>query len=159
MEDKIVMFDILEGGCYDKMFDVNRRVVDTIGISPALNTCSGGGRQTKIVVEDKIVVYDTLEGGVWKNRFGQVKRILEPTGLSATLDTCGGGGTEVKVHDEYRIRKLTPQECWRLMGMTDEDFFKCVDAGISNSQLYKQAGNSIVVQVLEHLFTSLFKDR
>lgn len=55
----------------------------------------------------------------------------------------------------YRIRKLTPKECWRLMGFTDEDVDKAVVAGISNAQLYKQAGNSIVVQVLEGIFKQM----
>jgi len=56
----------------------------------------------------------------------------------------------------YRIRKLTPKECFRLMGFMDEDFNKCQDAGISNSQLYKQAGNSIVVNVLMAIFGQLY---
>ena len=55
----------------------------------------------------------------------------------------------------YRIRKLTPLECFRLMGFTDEEFYKA-QAVNSNSQLYKQAGNSIVVDVLYHLFKNLF---
>ena len=53
-----------------------------------------------------------------------------------------------------RIRKLTPKECWRLMGFNDTDFEKA-EAVNSNSQLYKQAGNSIVVDVLEAIFTNL----
>ena len=57
-----------------------------------------------------------------------------------------------------RIRKLTPKECWRLMGFDDEDVDKCIKAGISNAQLYKQAGNSIVVNVLEAIFKELFKE-
>lgn len=52
------------------------------------------------------------------------------------------------------IRKLTPRECWRLMGFTDEDFDKA-QAVNSNTQLYKQAGNSIVVNVLECIFENL----
>lgn len=56
---------------------------------------------------------------------------------------------------DFRIRKLTPLECWRLMGFSDEDFNKAKNAGISNSQLYKQAGNSIVVNVLEGILGSL----
>ena len=52
----------------------------------------------------------------------------------------------------YRIRKLTPKECWRLMGFTDKDVYRAVAVGMSNAQLYKQAGNSIVVQVLEAIF-------
>ena len=56
--------------------------------------------------------------------------------------------------DNLRIRKLTPRECFRLMGFDDEDFEKA-EAVNSDTQLYKQAGNSIVVDVLEHLFTNL----
>ena len=54
-----------------------------------------------------------------------------------------------------RIRKLTPKETWRLMGFDDEDVDKAKAAGVSNAQLYKQAGNSIVVDVLEKIFTNL----
>lgn len=57
----------------------------------------------------------------------------------------------------YRIRKLTPKECMRLMGVKDEDTQKMKDAGISDSQLYKMAGNSIVVNVLEGIFTQMFR--
>ena len=59
------------------------------------------------------------------------------------------------VVNEYRIRKLTPLECYRLMGFDDEDFYKA-SALNSNSQLYKQAGNSICVNVLEEIFKNLF---
>jgi DNA (cytosine-5)-methyltransferase 1 len=48
---------------------------------------------------------------------------------------------------QYRIRKLTPKECWRLMDFTDEDFEKAAEVN-SNTQLYKQAGNSIIRNVL-----------
>ena len=57
----------------------------------------------------------------------------------------------------YRIRKLTPKECWRLMGFSDEDFEKAKNAGVSNTQLYKQAGNSIVVDVLYYIFKNLYE--
>lgn len=55
-----------------------------------------------------------------------------------------------------RIRKLTPRECWRLMGFSDEDYDKA-EAVNSNTQLYKQAGNSIVVPVLESIFRQLME--
>lgn len=55
-----------------------------------------------------------------------------------------------------RIRKLSPLETWRLMGFDDEDFFRAKAAGISDSQLYRQAGNSIVVNVLEFILSELF---
>lgn len=56
--------------------------------------------------------------------------------------------------NNLRIRKLTPKECWRLMGFEDTDFEKS-EAVNSNTQLYKQAGNSIVVSVLENIFSQL----
>lgn len=57
-----------------------------------------------------------------------------------------------------RIRKLTPKTCWRLMGCKDDDFEKAKAAGISDSRLYQLAGNSIVVNVLEGIFTQLFRE-
>ena len=56
----------------------------------------------------------------------------------------------------YRIRKLTPKECWRLMGWQDEQFHKA-EAVNSNTQLYKQAGNGIVVPVLEAIFKQMLR--
>lgn len=57
----------------------------------------------------------------------------------------------------YRIRKLTPLEAWRLMGIDDEDFYKAKASGMSDSQLYKQAGNAIVVDVLYYIFKQFIK--
>lgn len=70
--------------------------------------------------------------------------------VAQTLTTSCNQG----VVNNYRIRKLTPKECWRLMGFDDEDFEKASQVN-SNAQLYKQAGNSIVVQVLEVIFREL----
>ena len=61
-----------------------------------------------------------------------------------------------KVLNDLRIRKLTPKECWCLMGFDDEDFYKA-EAVNSNSQLYKQAGNSIVVDVIVKIYEKLFE--
>ena len=66
-----------------------------------------------------------------------------------------------KVYGEssnFRIRKLTPKECFRLMGFYDEDHAKAEQVN-SNSQLYKQAGNSIVVDVLEEIFCQIFNEK
>lgn len=65
---------------------------------------------------------------------------------------------QVRGHQEihYRIRKLTPRECFRLMGVDDASIDKIQGAGISNSQQYKMAGNSIVVDTLYHLFRKMF---
>ena len=87
-------------------------------------------------------------------------RIYDPDGLAPTLNTCSGGGLEPKFVDrscvDVRIRKLTPRECFRLMGFADDDFDKI--KGISNSQIYKMAGNSIVVNVLTEIFKELFNN-
>jgi len=64
----------------------------------------------------------------------------------------------VLLKNNLRIRKLTPKECWRLMGFSDEDFEKASQIPLSNTQLYKQAGNSIVVNVLEKIFKKLFEE-
>ena len=101
----------------------------------------------------------SLTGGKWEKMYEQSRRVYDPEGLSPTLHTCGGGNQEIKVAvmDEKKKRsnrKLTPLECWRLMGFDDEDFRKA-EAVNSNSQLYKQAGNSIVVNVLEGILKQL----
>lgn len=57
---------------------------------------------------------------------------------------------------KYRIRRLTPRECFRLMGMREEDIDKLLASGISESQLYKLAGNSIVEDVLFYIFGQMF---
>lgn len=75
-------------------------------------------------------------------------------GISPSLTAAmgmGGGQTPLIPDCQYRIRKLTPLECWRLMGFSDEDFCKAEEVN-SNSQLYRQAGNSIVKNVLMAIF-------
>ena len=78
------------------------------------------------------------------------------TNLSPTLTTNKGEGIKILQNNDYRIRKLTPLECWRLMGFRDMDYYAVKSVGISDAQLYKQAGNSIVVTVLEAIFRNLF---
>ena len=60
----------------------------------------------------------------------------------------------MEANKKYRIRKLTPRECWRLMDFDDEDFNAAEEVN-TNTQLYKQAGNSIVVAVLEAIFKEM----
>lgn len=67
----------------------------------------------------------------------------------------GGGHVPMPVYSSLRIRKLTPLECWRLQGFTDEQFYKAKDSGVSNSQLYKQAGNSVTVNVVDAIVKCL----
>lgn len=123
-------------------------------------------------------VYSDLEEQLFTED-GNIKRYIDSDivdefkeGQMATTSFPNGYGHGPRTHDEsiclncidkpsvkhnLRIRKLTPKECWRLMGFDDEDFEKAAKVN-SNSQLYKQAGNSIVVNVLENIFKELFKE-
>lgn len=125
-------------------------VFDPNGISPCV--CVG----CHISPQKIIQVGNIVKTGQFDNP--QRGRIYDPDGLAPTLNTVSGGGLEPKIFETkpyVRIRKLTPRECFRLMGFTDDDFDKI--KGISNSQLYKMAGNSIVVNVLTEIFKELFK--
>lgn len=87
-------------------------------------------------------------------------RVYSPEGVARTLMGSGGNNNDKAgqyLMSNLRIRKLTPKECFRLMGFDDADFEKA-QAVNSNTQLYKQAGNSIVVDVLEELFCMMFDE-
>lgn len=90
----------------------------------------------------------------------QPNRIHSDYGIHPALSASEVSGRYNIMGDstEFRIRKLTPLECWRLMGISDEDFYKAESVN-SNSQLYKQAGNAIIVPVLEGIFSKLFKSK
>lgn len=77
----------------------------------------------------------------------QAGRIYDSDGISPCLDTCQGGCRMPKIENIGRIRKLTPRECFRLQGFPDE-YFDRAAAVCSDSQLYKQAGNSVTVNVI-----------
>lgn len=121
------------------------RIYSPSGCSPALNTCGGGGLEPKIVI-----------GSTQKNAYVGSCENYSPC-LTSAMGM--GGGQIPMLSDNIRIRKLTPRECWRLMGFTDIEFESAQLSGISNTQLYKQAGNSIVVNVLVAIFKELFNDR
>ena len=117
-------------------------------ICPTLTTMKGGHREPKI-----------LQIAKTECKFDQESRVYGANGISPTLAARDfKSPKKIYINEKYRIRKLTPLECWRLMAFTDEDFYKAKNAGISNSQLYKQAGNSIVVKVLEGIFKNLLID-
>ena len=107
-----------------------------------------------VVVEKKIKYEEPLEREGWHN---MNKIVLNPEGISTTINAQSNNSLQKIKEPSLRIRKLTPLECWRLMGFDDQDFYKAQSVGISNTQLYKQAGNSIVVNVLERIFNNLFK--
>lgn len=149
------------------------------GLAPTLDTMQGGYRQPCIEIREKTKrgYKEAYEGdGVYSNRHHQKRGVVvsEPKIIRVGKTKSGGQRSEIisgegissclsatdykqpkQIENNLRIRKLTPLECFRLMGFDDEDFNKIT--GISNTQLYKQAGNSIVVDVLKHLFIELLK--
>lgn len=159
--------------------------VNKSGVSPTVTTRPESFKTAILIVDDPIV-YDGFNAAIRKDsscvgtitgncakdlkRNGQgiiemTKQYSRPHGFnkggvsesdifpavrcSSTEDGNNG------IVDGIRVRKLTPKECWRLMGFDDESFSRA-EKKVSNSQLYKQAGNSIVVDVLMAIFKSLF---
>ena len=131
------------------------RVYSADGISPTLNTCNSGDRQPKIV-EPFIVASRGRNPQNPSDRTpgNHVEQRLEPNseGICNTLTSVQKDN--LVLEPTYRIRKLTPRETWRLMDFTDEDYEKA-EAVNSNTQLYKQAGNSIVKAVLMAIFNQM----
>lgn len=131
------------------------RIYSLEGISPTLNTGGGGGLEPKIVVKEatKKGYAEAYEGDSinFEQPNSKTRRGRVGKQVAQTLNTSP---QQAVVESSLRIRKLTPKECFRLMGFEDEDFYK-VEKVNSNTQLYKQAGNSIVVNVLEAMFENL----
>ena len=154
------------------------RIYSTDGCSPTLNTCGGGSHEPKILQvgrinssQDGVVVSDEgvspthtaghgnmpkvlKVGNVNPSGNGMNGNVFSDNGLSPTLTTNKGEGN--KILSNLRIRKLTPKECFRLMGFNDSDY-EAASKVVSNSQMYKQTGNSIVVDVLYYILVELYK--
>lgn len=152
----------LTGGVWDNQIDRSRRVYSTEYISPVLTTCGGGGTEVKIAVWDgynqSVRADSETVGTLTRNCGGDLKRngqgiISYQDGIDGVIEDQINVAVENRfLEPQYRIRKLTPLECLRLMGFDDEDYKKLKAIGMSDSQIYKQAGNSIVVNVLEKIF-------
>lgn len=119
---------ILIAGKLPGNHDQNSRVYDTNGLAPTLSTMQGGGQEPKII-----------QRGHGYNQGGEHD-------IAPTL-TRNSYQENNYLSDGFRIRKLTPRECWRLQGFPDWAFDKAQEVN-SNSQLYKQAGNSVTVNVI-----------
>lgn len=157
-------------------YDSNKRIYKSSGISPTLNSMSGGWREPKIIddtyrnrepreynrvsptlrssrsglkVEEPFVVASRGRG-----EKGDTLQHAEPRtdGVTNTITTVQ---KDNYIFSSAKIRKLTPMECWRLMGFYDEDFKKAKASGVSDHQLYRQAGNSIVVDILQAILKNL----
>ena len=133
-----------------------RRVYGTDGLSPTLNTMQGGNRQPKVLVREatKKGYAEAVDGDSinLEQPNSKIRRGRVGKQVAQTLNTAP---QQAVVEPSLRIRKLTPKECFRLMGFDDADIDVLIENGISNTQLYKQAGNSIVVNVLEAILDNL----
>ena len=120
------------------------RTLDSSGVSPTLTTRPDGFK-TAIL---PIITPDRVK----KSQNGRVmKEDGEPMFTLTSSDIHG-------IYNGHRIRKLTPLECWRLQGFSDEQFDKAQQAGLSNSQLYKQAGNAVTVNVVKYIVDYLLEE-
>lgn len=173
------------GNVYGEQFGTGYagNVWDKEAISPTLMTMQGGGRQPHIMCGIDKSVNDTKQieyancitaredrgisnrksegtavlqvvGNVNPSGNGMNGNVFSEDGLAPTLTTNKGEGN--KILTGIRIRKLTPKECFRLMGFSDSAY-DAASKVVSNSQLYKQSGNSIVVDVLYYILVELYK--
>ena len=118
------------------------------------------------VQKDNLVVEPKLVGGIgeinWGKQYHQGNRIYDSEEIAMCLNSqpvgnTGGNSYLYQVEKPtYRIRKLTPKECIRLMDFDDSDYDKIKAIGMSDSQIYKQCGNSIVVACLSKIFDKMF---
>lgn len=135
------------------------RAYATDGLSPSLIVGSAGRNTPKILLVPQATKQGYAEvpdGGVFDGSFPNSTtrrgRVIDEGRISPTLQTST---TPMHYSAPYAIRKLTPRECLRLMDVRDHDIDKMINAGISNTQLYKLAGNSIVVEVIYQIFKNL----
>lgn len=130
-------------------------VYDTDGISPTIRAYQGGG------LEPKIRVKEATSQGYAEAQIGDSVNLSHPNSKTRRgrvgkqiANTLLTGESQGVIEPDFRIRKLTPRECWRLQGFPDWAFDKAQEVN-SNSQLYKQAGNSVTVNVIAEIAKEL----
>lgn len=154
IEPELTQIGTIDGNGHE----IRRRVYDADGISPTLcGVGSGGNTEPKVLVKDEDVNPVRI-GNIYGEQFGTgyAGNVWDQDSVSPTIMTAQGGNRQPLVVDnvKWRIRKLSPKECWRLMGFSDEDCNRA-SKHVSDSALYKQAGNSIVTSCLVAIFYSL----
>jgi len=158
---------------------VGKEVSQTLLTSPSIATLEKIDKpinilHNKISIQDRIYDTDGIATSIIASNFrGNIaeKRMFNPynnkeiTDIAPTQTTSCGSTTSsaaILISEDgtqcMRIRKLSPLECWRLMGFDDEDFYNAQSADVSDTQLYRQAGNSIVVNVLEYILQELLRE-
>lgn len=152
----VIMADVNVIGSLEAKFESTNRIYDVGGCSPTLSTMQGGNQEPKIL-ESQIVA---MRGRNPDNPSDRALGSLTEQRLEVNMQDTSNCLTSVQKDNlllekpQYRIRKLTPRECGRLMSVSDEDIDKMAAIN-SNTQLYKQFGNSIVVDVMCAMFKNL----
>ena len=144
----VVGNEIKKFGTIQPNFNQSGVVYETDGISPTIRAYQGGG------LEPKIRVKEATSQGYAEAEIGDSVNLSHPNSKTRRgrvgkqiANTLLTGESQGVVEPDFRIRKLTPRECWRLQGFPDWAFNKAQEVN-SNSQLYKQAGNSVTVNVI-----------
>lgn len=147
---------------------ISRRLTD---IANTVHGSTGSGGSTDCFVAEpqvltpkrteygKVLRKDYDAGRIQESRHNMTELEPRTDGICNTITTVQKDNLLMEDFVNYRIRKLTPRECFRLMGVSEEDIYKIQSSGISNTQQYKMAGNSIVVDVLYHIFRKMFVDK
>ncbi len=143
----------------DGVYEKSERHYHEDGIMPTLTSTSAGVEKIITRADEPFIVASrgrNPENPSDRTVGSPTEQRLEPNsqGIANTLTTVLKDNYVAEPQPQLRIRKLTPKECYRLQGFSDEAFAKA-ESVCSNTQLYKQAGNSICVPVLEHLFENL----
>lgn len=163
-KDNLVLENIVIGGMQEHQSIKNDGTCTTLTSSMG----TGGGYVPMVVEEETLKIKQATKQGYIECKVGGVadfsfldskSRRGRVQGGGDICPTLMAGNSEiVKIENDkkekYRIRKLTPRECWRLMGFTDTDF-EAAEKVNSNTQLYKQAGNSIVKNVIMAIFKQM----
>lgn len=177
VDDKFYLSDKQVTSLINSNYDQNKRFYSTEGLSPTISTMGGGQRQPKIIQRPRGKnnggVHDispTISSSKWQYNNVMVEPyIIASRGrgennaqhlgpnFSGTSNTLTSVQKDNYVATPYRIRKLTPRECYRLMGFDDASFERARKV-VSDTQLYKTAGNSIVVNVLQAILANLIKE-
>lgn len=135
-------------GKTDKSWQFEQQVYDKRGITRTVKANGGSGNIPKVVENEKVYPCLTPDRVNKRQNGRRFKNNEDPMFTVTAADRHGVAIENPTITQELRIRKLTPLECWRLQGFSDEQFHKAQDAGVSNSQLYKQAGNAVTVPVI-----------
>ena len=123
------------------------------GVSPTLTSMQGGGLEPKVICAVRPVL---TPDRVNKRQNG--RRFKEGGEPMFTLTTQDRHGVAIIDGTEVAIRRLTPRECWRLQGMDNARFNKAQAAGLSDTQLYKQAGNAVTVTVAKAIGDAIMNE-